>query len=90
MSSDNERNSHVVIQYIAYRRTIHLNPKINVYRERRRGVLRDEDDKSEEILKENEKTTTGDNEVLASKKLASIQNSCKYGGSLLSEITYIN
>ena len=41
MSSDNERNSHVVIQYIAYRRTIHLNPKINVYRERRRGVLRD-------------------------------------------------
>ena len=39
MSSDIERNSHVVI--IAYRRTIHLNPKINVYRERRRGVLRD-------------------------------------------------
>ena len=51
---------------------------------------KNEDDKSEEILKENEKTTTGDNEVLASKKLASIQNSCKYGGSLLSEITYIN
>ena len=41
MSSDIERNSHVVIQYIAYRRTIHLNPKINVHRERRRGVLQD-------------------------------------------------
>ena len=41
MSSDIERNSHVVIQYIAYRCTIHLNPKINVYHERRKGVLRD-------------------------------------------------
>ena len=40
MSSDIERNSHVVIQYIAYKRTLHLNPKINVYRVQRGGVLR--------------------------------------------------
>ena len=51
---------------------------------------KNDNEKSEEILKENEKTTTGDNEVLASKKLASIQNKCKYMCSLLSEITYIN
>ena len=41
---------------------------------------KNEDDKSEEILKENEKTTIVDNDILASKKLASIQNSCKYRG----------
>ena len=40
MSSDIERNSHMVIQYIAYRRTIHLNPKIIPgYRAPREGVF---------------------------------------------------
>ena len=51
---------------------------------------KNDNEKSEEILKENEKTTPGDNEVLAPKKLASIQNTCKYMCSLLSEIAYIN
>ena len=44
MSSDiepNSQNSHGVIQYIAYKCTIHLNPKINVYQEWKMGVLRD-------------------------------------------------
>ena len=49
---------------------------------------KNDNEKSKEILKENEKTTTGDNEVLASKKLASIQNTCKYMCSLLRDNIY--